>query len=108
MNRLTDKNWRNLEPWEICGQDGHCNRGCYEEGGCTNGCIVTTIYIELAKREDAEEEMKVKVDSIANGMCKNRIAEAQFENAELMKSLIDKINELEETVNKIIEKRKFD
>lgn len=53
MERLTIKNWRNLDPWETCGQDNYCKRGCHEQGGCTNGCIVPRIYARLAAYEDA-------------------------------------------------------
>ena len=52
MERLTIKNWRNLDPWETCGQDYYCNRQCHEKGGCTNGCIVPRIYAHLATYED--------------------------------------------------------
>lgn len=52
MERLTDPCWKNLDPWECCGQDYFCKRGCHEEGGCTNGCIVPKIYVRLASLED--------------------------------------------------------
>ena len=52
MERLTRKNWRNLDPWEKCGQDNFCKRGCHEKGGCTKGCIVPRIYDRLAAYED--------------------------------------------------------
>ena len=52
MNRLTEKHWRNLDPWECCGQDNYCQRGCHVEGGCTGGCIVPENYTALAKYED--------------------------------------------------------
>lgn len=52
MDRLTEKAWANLDPWECCGQDNYCRRGCHEQGGCTNGCIVPKIYCRLAKYED--------------------------------------------------------
>ena len=52
MERLTKKNWRNLDPWETCGQDNYCKRGCHEQGGCTKGCIVPRIYARLAAYED--------------------------------------------------------
>lgn len=57
MERITDKHWRNLDPWECCGQDKYCQRGCHEQGGCVNGCIVPKIYIKLAKYEDELERM---------------------------------------------------
>ena len=52
MERLTRKNWRNLDPWETCGQDNYCKRGCHEQGGCAKGCIVPRIYGRLAAYED--------------------------------------------------------
>lgn len=54
--RITDQHWRNLDPWEMCGQDHFCKRGCHEKGGCVNGCIVPQIYSKLAILEDAEDE----------------------------------------------------
>ena len=62
MERLTRKNWRNLDPWEKCGQDNFCKRGCHEQGGCTKGCIVPRIYDRLAAYEGTglePEEIKV-------------------------------------------------
>lgn len=56
MERLTEKCWRNLDPWECCGQDKFCTRGCHDEGGCTNGCKVPKIYTRLANYEDSEEQ----------------------------------------------------
>ena len=56
MERLTEKCWRNLDPWECCGQDKYCQRGCHDEGGCTNGCKVPKMYCKLAEYEDAEEQ----------------------------------------------------
>ena len=52
MERLTKKNWQNLDPWETCGQDNYCKRGCHEQGGCTKGCIVPRIYARLSTYED--------------------------------------------------------
>lgn len=52
MERLTEKHWRNLDPWECCGQDRFCHRGCHDMGGCTNGCIVPKLYVRLASYED--------------------------------------------------------
>lgn len=56
MERLTVNDWRNLDPWECCGQDNYCKRGCFDEGGCNKGCIVPKIYDKLAKYEEAEEQ----------------------------------------------------
>lgn len=52
MERLTDVCWKNLDPWECCGQDSYCIRGCHDKGGCTNGCIVPKLYVRLAAYED--------------------------------------------------------
>lgn len=52
MNRLTETAWRNLDPWECCGQDHFCTRGCHDDGGCIKGCIVPKLYARLAAYED--------------------------------------------------------
>lgn len=56
MERLTCKNWRNLDAWESCGQAEFCKRTCHGKGGCTNGCIVPCLYARLAQYEDLEEQ----------------------------------------------------
>lgn len=66
MERLTEKCWMNLDPWECCGQDSHCTRNCHEEGGCANGCKVPKMYVKLAKYEDAEEQGSTFVERIAH------------------------------------------
>ena len=61
MERLTDPCWKNLDPWECCGQDYYCKRGCHDKGGCTNGCIVPKLYARLAAYEEigmTPEEIK--------------------------------------------------
>lgn len=61
MERLTDKYWRNFDPWEFCGQDNYCKRGCHDPGGCRNGCIVPKLYCRLALYEETglgPEEIK--------------------------------------------------
>lgn len=61
MERLTDPCWKNLDPWECCGQDYYCKRGGHDKGGCTNGCIVPKLYARLAAYEDTgltPEEIK--------------------------------------------------
>jgi hypothetical protein len=60
MERLTDKCWRNFDPWECCGQDSYCKRGCHKKGGCMNGCIVPKLYARLAKYEDLEDRLDEK------------------------------------------------
>ena len=63
MERLTDPCWKNLDPWECCGQDYYCKRGCHDKGGCTNGCIVPKLYARLAAYEEIgmmPEEIKAK------------------------------------------------
>lgn len=52
MERLTNKAWRNFDPWECCGQDHYCQRGCHDPGGCTKGCIVPRLYARLGAYED--------------------------------------------------------
>ena len=68
MDRLTEKHWRNLDPWECCGQDNYCKRGCHEEGGCNKGCIVPKIYSRLAAYEDTnlEPEQVKKISTAEN------------------------------------------
>lgn len=56
MERLTDRCWRNLDPWECCGQKFHCSRKLNDDGGCINGCIVPKLYKHLAEYEDLEEQ----------------------------------------------------
>lgn len=54
MERLTDKAWRNFDPWECCGQDKYCQRGYHDPGGCTKGCIVPQLYARSGAYEDTE------------------------------------------------------
>ena len=54
MERLTDKAWRNFDPWECCGQDKYCQRGCHDPGGCTKGCIVPQLYARSGAYEDTD------------------------------------------------------
>lgn len=51
--RLTVKEWRNLDPWETCQNDRYCQRDC-------KGCIVPKLYARLAEYEDREEEKGAK------------------------------------------------
>lgn len=55
MERLTEKNWINMDPWECCGQDGTCTR----PGGCNNGCTVPKLYDKLAQYEDMDEAKRL-------------------------------------------------
>ena len=63
LTRLTDKGV-SIDPWEACGQDSYCQRGCHSEGGCTNGCKVPKLYWRLYSYEDTgltpEEVMNLK------------------------------------------------
>lgn len=52
MERLTNKSWQNFDPWECCGQDKYCQRGCHDSGGCTKGCSVPRVYARLGAYED--------------------------------------------------------
>ena len=61
IKRITDEHYINLDPWEMCGQDNYCQRGCPEEGGCINGCMVPYIYRSLAMREDYEQKHGLKL-----------------------------------------------
>lgn len=68
MERLTDKAWRNFDPWECCGQDKYCQRGCHDPGGCTKGCIVPQLYARSGAYEDTDltpEEIKGFVEDVA-------------------------------------------
>lgn len=56
MERLTSKAWQNFDPWECCGQDKCCQRGCHDPGGCTKGCIVPQLYARLGAYEDTKLE----------------------------------------------------
>ena len=56
MERLTDRCWRNLGPWEWCGQNFQCSRKLNDDGGCINGCIVPKLYKHLAEYEELEEQ----------------------------------------------------
>ena len=58
MERLTkdDLNKVCYDPWEICGMDKHCTKGCHEEGGCTGGCHILKMVRKLADYEDLEEQ----------------------------------------------------
>ena len=47
-DRLTDKHWQNLDPWECCGQENNCTELCHNRGGC----IVPKMYCRLAAYED--------------------------------------------------------
>ena len=54
MERLTNNAWRNFDPWECCGQDKYCQKGCHDPGGCTKGCIVPRLYSRLGAYEDTK------------------------------------------------------
>lgn len=61
MERLTvnDLNKVCYDPWELCGMDNYCKRGCREEGGCTKGCHILKMYRKLAEYEDLDEHGQV-------------------------------------------------
>lgn len=73
MERLTDKAWRNFDPWECCGQDKYCQRGCHDPGGCTKGCIVPQLYARLGAYEDTRltPELVQKIAELAIWIHKN-------------------------------------
>ena len=62
MERLTfnDLNKVGYDPWELCGMDEYCTKGCHEEGGCTKGCHILKMYRKLAHYEDLEEQGKIE------------------------------------------------
>ncbi len=61
MKRLTvnDLNKVCYDPWELCGMDSYCKKGCHEEGGCTKGCHILKMYRKLSEYEDLEEQGKL-------------------------------------------------
>lgn len=82
MERLTKKNWQNLDAWESCGQDSYCRRTCTEPGGCAKGCIVPKMYSRLAEYEDTglepeicAEYKKFEDEIVASGKTFNRLIE---------------------------------
>jgi hypothetical protein len=105
--RLTEKSWRNLDPWECCGQDDYCKRGCHDEGGCTKGCVVPRNYDRLAKYEDigtvesfaslaAENErlknaaeLKAKTEAIVNPVVNSYVHELLAELVALKDGIRD-------------------
>lgn len=60
--RLTAKNWNRVgyDPWELCGMDKYCTKGCHEEGGCARGCHIVKMYLKLAAYEDLEEQGRLQ------------------------------------------------
>lgn len=82
MERLTNKAWRNFDPWECCGQDKYCKRGCHDPGGCTKGCIVPRLYKRLGAYEDTGLEPAIcanyktfEDEAIRKGVTFKRIVE---------------------------------
>ena len=63
MERLTanDLNKVCYDPWELCGMDNYCKKGCHEEGGCTKGCHILKMYRKLAEYEDLEEKGRLLI-----------------------------------------------
>lgn len=58
---LNDLNKVCYDPWELCGMDNYCKKGCHEEGGCTKGCHILKMYRKLAMYEDLEERGQLAV-----------------------------------------------
>lgn len=85
MSRLTKTNWKNLDPWETCGQGMYCTRNCHEDGGCANGCPVPKNYRRLAKYENTgltPEEIKEQIEILEhNYKCMEDTLERQYDNA---------------------------
>ena len=85
MSRLTDRCWRNLDPWECCGQNFHCSRKLNDDGGCINGCIVPKLYKHLAEYEDLEEQglllkLPCKVGDTVYSITRDFISEYNIRN----------------------------
>ena len=85
MERLTDRCWRNLDPWECCGQNFHCSRKLNDDGGCINGCIVPKLYKYLAEYEDLEEQglllkLPCKVGDTVYSITRDFISEYNIRN----------------------------
>ena len=91
MERLTRKNWRNLDPWEKCGQDNFCKRGCHEQGGCTKGCIVPRIYDRLAAYEGTVLEPEEVADAVtaATLMARSKIVSCFGVDADHIRELVE-------------------
>ena len=54
--RLTIREWANLDPWETCGNQFYCTRGnCLK-----TACIVPKLYAKLAAIEDEQEAAESK------------------------------------------------
>nr|DAP41395.1 MAG TPA: nucleoside triphosphate pyrophosphohydrolase [Bacteriophage sp.] len=89
MERLTNKAWRNLDPWECCGQDKYCQRGCHDPGGCTKGCIVPQLYARLGAYEDTgltPQEVKSMQEEHFSGL---EMAELQNVLCKFLRGRID-------------------
>ncbi len=103
MDRLTTESWRNLDPWECCGQDEYCKRGCHDPGGCNNGCPVPKQYVRLAKYEDMKllpEEIKAILGDGGVGLAiRNRDLKA--DNAKLNAALSAIRQELEKRLGQV-------
>ncbi len=50
MERLTVNDLDKVcyDPWELCGMNSCCTKGCHDEGGCTKGCEILKMYRKLA------------------------------------------------------------
>lgn len=108
MERLTEQCWKNLDPWECCGQDKYCRRGCHDLDGCTGGCIVPKLYAQLGKYEDTgltpEEVKAVKLALMGQEIAKikefdgipierlQELAKAEKDNAPLT---LDELREMD-------------
>ena len=53
MERLTEKCWRNLDPWELCGDDCRCDRECRFNDEYREKCNTLHLYRRVAEYEDA-------------------------------------------------------
>ena len=52
MERLTDKAWRNFDPWECCGQDNYCNESCLNDDD--EAVLYWRAYLDGARAQKKE------------------------------------------------------
>ena len=52
MERLTDKNWRSLDPADCCGDAAYCDRECNYDPEHAKECNTMKMYRRLAEYED--------------------------------------------------------
>lgn len=93
MERLTDKRWRNFDPWEMCGLDGCCTRTCIKDGEV---CDVWIKLARLAAYEDTglepdicAEYKKFEDEAVGKGVPFSRIVELMEAEAALERGKVE-------------------